>query len=63
VLVWLEKEHCDETEKTCFWAPPKDSQKADISTDEAKPAIIPQATVDPALAPFVYALDQHSGQI
>lgn len=77
MVAWLEKEPCEEGDKTCFWAPPP-AQAA--PTPPAEPpaaagtvpvrgpapappppripvAPAPQATVDPTLAPVVYALD------
>ncbi|MBD2233209.1 hypothetical protein [Phormidium tenue] len=78
LVAWLEKEPCEEGDKTCFWAPPP-AQAAPTPT--AKPPLAvgtvpvrvpapappppppmpvapaPQASVDPTLAPVVYALD------
>ncbi|MGB3199297.1 MAG: hypothetical protein WBA99_00245, partial [Nodosilinea sp.] len=57
MMVWLEKDHAEDADKTCFWSPP-----AAAPTPTAGPAPQPQgsdsqATVDPTLAPMVYALD------
>ncbi len=81
MMVWLEKDLCNEADKTCFWAPPAvkaesanavPSTPAAVTQPEAAPWVVapppppprraavqarPQATVDPALAPVVYALD------
>lgn len=80
MMVWLEKDPCDETDQTCFWAAP--AVKAELAKAESPSPVVvtqsevsplvaappppprraavqsrPQATVDPALAPVVYALD------
>ncbi|HSM80736.1 MAG TPA: hypothetical protein VLS96_03565 [Nodosilinea sp.] len=61
MMVWLEKDRCDEGDKTCFWAPPAASPATHLASPPAPitaspPAPTP-AAVDPALAPLVYALD------
>ncbi|OKH46612.1 hypothetical protein [Phormidium tenue] len=73
MMVWLEQDRCDEADKTCFWAPPPGqlvpSQSpeqlpaaASSSPHRPQPPALPPldgapATVDPTLAPVVYALD------
>lgn len=80
MVAWLEKEPCEEGDKTCVWAPPPGRA---VPTPTAEPPVsaapapvrvpvpaprpappprfpsapAPQATVDPTLAPVVYALD------
>ncbi|MFQ4138629.1 hypothetical protein PGN35_020175 [Nodosilinea sp. PGN35] len=51
MMVWLEKDRCEEADKTCFWAPPA-SPPAPVAAHPGS-----QAVVDPTLAPVVYALD------
>ena len=91
LMVWLEKDACDEGDRTCVWAPPAIKNVPAASTQPSpspadKPVVVPpvvvppvvappvvvppvvaptqpptpddhQVTVDPALAPVVYALD------
>jgi hypothetical protein len=67
MMVWLEKDRCEEADKTCFWAPlaPKSAPApqavapliAPLSAPAQPPQPVAQATVDPSLAPMVYALD------
>jgi hypothetical protein len=71
MMVWLEKDRCEEADKTCFWAPPASKAApapraetrvsapltAPFSAPAQSPQPIAQATVDPTLAPMVYALD------
>lgn len=70
-MVWLEKDRCEEGDKTCFWAPPAHKSApahraepqaaapltAPLSAPAQPPQPVAQATVDPTLAPMVYALD------
>ncbi|MEA5449415.1 hypothetical protein VB780_12600 [Leptolyngbya sp. CCNP1308] len=66
MMVWLEKDRCEEADKTCFWAPPAAQSApgpqaaapltAPVSASAQSQPIAP-ATVDPTLAPMVYALE------
>jgi hypothetical protein len=71
MMVWLEKDRCEEADKTRFWAPPAPKSApapqtepqaaapltASLSAPAQPPQPVAQATVDPTLAPMVYALD------
>ncbi len=60
MMVWLEKDRCEETDKTCFWAPPASSTTLAPPAEPALQAPATQSsqvTVDPSLAPAVYSLD------
>lgn len=76
MMVWLEQDRCDETDETCFWAPPsgqlvpsplpEQPTPAALASSSSRPQLpappllagaVSLATVDPALAPVVYALD------
>lgn len=69
MMVWLEKDRCEEADKTCFWAPPAPksapAHRAELRASapltapqaSAQPQPVAQAMVDPTLAPMVYALD------
>lgn len=63
LMVWLEKDRCEEADKTCFWAPPAPQSapahrvEQPASAPAQSPQPLAQATVDPTLAPVVYALD------
>ncbi|WOD40556.1 hypothetical protein [Nodosilinea sp. E11] len=56
MMVWLEKDDQGEAEKTCFWTPPVALPKPATAPAPTSMAAA-QATVDPNLAPLVYALD------
>ena len=57
LMVWLEKDKGENVEQTCFWsAPAAPPVSAAVSTPQPERANS-QATVDPTLAPMVYAVD------
>ncbi|HSM80735.1 MAG TPA: hypothetical protein VLS96_03560 [Nodosilinea sp.] len=57
MMVWIEKAPVEESEATCLWAPPAAPSEPVPPVVIAPPLAAPAATVDPTLAPAVYALD------
>lgn len=57
MVVWLEKDRCDEGDQTCFWASPQAQPGPTSQTQPAHQTPASEAVVDPRLAPVAYALN------